>query len=74
MADKPDTGDQAMSIPVETDAAVAQGYQAVCNGHLGGWYGTCRTSNSDATTDATNHDNNSHGGTRWAVVVRRTCS
>ena len=63
-----------MAIPVEAEAATAQGWQAVCNGHIGGWYGPCRTSSSDATSDKNSHDNGSHSGTSWAVVVKRTCN
>ncbi|WPP26255.1 hypothetical protein [Bacillus subtilis] len=62
-----------MDIPIITERLSTQKYQAVCNGHIGGWYGTCYENRSDALTDATNHDNSQHGGEHWAVVVRRTC-
>ena len=62
-----------MTLPVEIHAELAQGWQAVCNGHIGGWYGTCRTSSKDANGDKVSHDAEAHDGTSWAVVVKRTC-
>jgi hypothetical protein len=63
-----------MEIDVETDATTAQGWQALCNGHIGGWYGPCRDNSADARRDAADHDRSAHGGDRWATYVRRTCS
>lgn len=70
--DKCSTFENSMKIPV-VEPNLAQGYQAVCNGHIGGWYGPCRANSSDANSDKTTHDNSSHGGDSWAVVLRRTC-
>ncbi|MNO24346.1 hypothetical protein D3C76_141630 [compost metagenome] len=67
---------ETMTIPtyptLETQQT-AQKWQAICNGHVGGWYGDCENNYSDALTDATDHDKNSHNGEKWATVVKRTC-
>jgi len=64
---------ETMPIPVEVDPALAQGWQAICNGHAGGWYGECRTTSKDAKSDKESHDKELHNGESWAVVVKRTC-
>ena len=62
-----------MTIPVVTNPALAQGWQALCNGHFGGWYGQCRTNSADAKADADEHNRTSHGEERWATYVKRSC-
>ncbi|WP_267377972.1 hypothetical protein [Bacillus sp. GM_Baccil_2] len=73
MKDNQTNKEHEMTIPIVTERTLAQKYQAICNGHIGGWYGTCYANRSDALTDANNHNTNSHGGDNWATVVRRTC-
>ena len=65
--------DDKFEIPVEVDAAAASNWRAVCNGHIGGWMGPCRTFKSDARSDADVHDREGHGGDDWAVVIRSSC-
>ncbi len=65
--------DDKFEIPVEADTAAACNWRAVCNGHIGGWMGPCRTFLSDARSDADVHDREGHGGDDWAVVIRSSC-
>jgi len=62
-----------MTIPIEMGESFTQGWQAICNGHLGGWYGPCRSDSTSAKADADSHNASSHGGERYATYVKRSC-
>jgi len=65
------------SLMMEEDHSKRTGWQAICNSHIGGWYGTCRENSSEGCTQAGEdkrvHDRDNHGGTSNAVVVKRSC-
>lgn len=63
-----------LQIPIVMPHAKTTNYRAVCNGHVGGWMGECRSSRSDADTDAADHDRQEHSGVKWAVVVTSQCT
>lgn len=66
--------DENLQIPIVLQQTKSTNYRAFCNGHVGGWMGECRTSRSDANTDATSHDQEEHSGEKWAFVATSACT